>query len=291
MHSPARLAAVISLLVLGSVALVFAQPSVDPPAGAISESGRFGTRIEINQKNTPGDAQTLYRITQPGSYVLTGDVNAGTLNGIEIASDDVTLDLNGFTIRGEGASGITVAEPTTLNTVEYFGAVIRNGHINGFSTAVQGSVGIFIMNDIANSFLIGVRYESLTTTNCETGITADQSLIESCVFNASLIVMNASGSRITDCVLRLDDSPQSTKVGLSGFECSISGCTLNTPLIGDDAAVTGYELFRCVIDSSLSKGIGTGYQLGGDSIARGCFSYNSIAASLSVDSTTIDSNF
>jgi hypothetical protein len=61
---------------------------------------------EINQSNVSGDLSVLHIIDQPGSYRLTSDllVPAGR-NGIDINTNDVTLDLNGFTIRGAGGAG------------------------------------------------------------------------------------------------------------------------------------------------------------------------------------------
>lgn len=51
---------------------------------------------------TPGDAPGFpVTISRPGSYILSGrlEVPADT-TGIEISSDDVTLNLNGFAVRG-----------------------------------------------------------------------------------------------------------------------------------------------------------------------------------------------
>ncbi len=61
---------------------------------------------EINASSVSGNFGTLHIIDQPGSYRLTSDltVPAGRI-GITISADDVTLDLNGFTIRGAGGAG------------------------------------------------------------------------------------------------------------------------------------------------------------------------------------------
>ena len=81
------------------------------PAGAVDGV------IEINQASalagnvaigdsTPGFPVTL---TAPGSYRLTSNLavaNAAT-NVIEITGNDVTLDLNGFTIQGPVVCGGT----------------------------------------------------------------------------------------------------------------------------------------------------------------------------------------
>jgi hypothetical protein len=38
-------------------------------------------RIALNQANTPGSASKLFRITQPGSYYLTGNAGRRGLPG------------------------------------------------------------------------------------------------------------------------------------------------------------------------------------------------------------------
>lgn len=74
-------------------------------------------------------------ISTPGSYYLTGSFTVGSGNGIVINADDVTLDLNGFTIASTAASpsgaGVNIAGLRSNVTV-------RNGHIRG-TTTVAGS--------------------------------------------------------------------------------------------------------------------------------------------------------
>lgn len=91
--------AVLALMLSTSAAL--AQPTLPPPPGPIDESGRWGPRIEINQNAAPGDADSIFRISAPGSYYLTSNlVGLAGKTGIEIASANVTIDLNGFTLQG-----------------------------------------------------------------------------------------------------------------------------------------------------------------------------------------------
>jgi hypothetical protein len=74
-------------------------------------------------------------ITQPGSYRLSSNIVApGPAGAIKIRSNDVTLDLNGFTIVGDGtfADGIAIS----AHNVE-----VRNGTVRGF-----GRHGIFALN-------------------------------------------------------------------------------------------------------------------------------------------------
>ena len=42
-----------------------------PPAGPVASTPGPEPRTAVNAASTPGDADSLYRITQPGSYYLT----------------------------------------------------------------------------------------------------------------------------------------------------------------------------------------------------------------------------
>ncbi len=64
-----------------------------PAPGAPGPTGRT---LEQIAPRIPLAAATT--ITQPGSYFLTANITVATGNGIAINSDNVTLDLNGFTL-------------------------------------------------------------------------------------------------------------------------------------------------------------------------------------------------
>ncbi len=108
---------------------------LNPPAGPIASTGKTLTEVEpriaINSTNTPGSSATssIFRITQPGSYYLTGNIIAVQTNRhvIAIAASGVTIDLNGFLIRGlgtvQGSFDCIFAEPGVKRVT------VRNGHI------------------------------------------------------------------------------------------------------------------------------------------------------------------
>ncbi len=95
------------------------------------------TCIEVNNVNTPGDASSVFVISQPGSYCLTSNVvGVAGKNGIKIDADNVTLDLAGFGVLGVGnsLSGIVINN--------HFHIVIRNGSITGWSShGLDGASG------------------------------------------------------------------------------------------------------------------------------------------------------
>lgn len=82
-----------------------ARAQLDPPVGPIVKTGKtlseVEPRIAVNVANTPGDANSLFNITQPGSYYLTGNITGvDGKHGIDINVSGVTLDLNGFDMVG-----------------------------------------------------------------------------------------------------------------------------------------------------------------------------------------------
>jgi hypothetical protein len=125
--------AIAALTLTAAAGLLFAGP-LNPPPGSVASTYKtlqeVEPRLAINSTNTPGALGSMYKITQPGSYYLTGNINANYFNNaIEIASSDVTLDLSGFALEGAGAtsapSGVIITAPVTNVT-------IRNGTARGW---------------------------------------------------------------------------------------------------------------------------------------------------------------
>lgn len=131
-RSTRRLAAAALAILVQPVPSVVAQGSLTPPgapAPTMKTLDQLEPRTPIDAANTPGDATSLFRISAPGSYYLTGEVaGAAGKNGIAVEADDVTIDLGGFTLRG--GTG-------TLDGVYVTGGharlVLRNGTITGWA--------------------------------------------------------------------------------------------------------------------------------------------------------------
>src|SRR6187397_3128637 len=86
--------------VVGTVLWVNAG-DLNPPAGPVGSTMKnlsdVEPRIAVNATNTPGDADSVFKITQSGSYYLAGNITGVSAKyGVEIAASGVTLDLNGF---------------------------------------------------------------------------------------------------------------------------------------------------------------------------------------------------
>ena len=81
-------------------------------------------------------------ITQPGIYEVQGSLDSvGTC--ILVQADSVTIDLNGFRIRGNGTGSAVIDAPSVRGTA------VRNGTVSNFENAIQIEVGSV---DNVNSF-------------------------------------------------------------------------------------------------------------------------------------------
>jgi parallel beta-helix repeat protein len=119
----------------------------------------------------PGDAPGYpVTVTAGGSYLLTSNLQGQTgLAGIELATSDVTLDMNGFQLIGTSGTlhGITTTnQPLTRSNLRLVNGVIRNWGGSGVDFAAGQNVFI---EDVKSSNNGGDGFHSLeltTFTNC-----------------------------------------------------------------------------------------------------------------------------
>lgn len=162
------IAAASAVAALGAAAVI-AGP-LNPPAGPISPTYKTLTEVEprtaVNQ--LAGNGVAKHVIAQAGTYYLTADVvGASGDHGIQVAADDVVIDLMGFTLMGGPgtADGIDLSGPRRNVTV-------RNGVIRAW-----GGRGIDGADD-AN-----VRLEGLTISLCgsDGALLEEQAVVQSCI--------------------------------------------------------------------------------------------------------------
>ena len=98
-----------------------------------------GTSL-INQATVLSAGGFPYHITQSGSYRLSGNLlvtyTSGIPQAVIISADNVTLDLNGFSISCSGCAGANSSYGVSTGSLN---TTILNGTISGFSGTVAGS--------------------------------------------------------------------------------------------------------------------------------------------------------
>ncbi len=185
---------------------------LSPPAGPVSSTTGPEPRTAINDTNTPGDADSVFKISQPGSYYLTANVQGAiSKHGIKITTSNVTIDLNGFTLLGVLNS---LAGIFALNS--FVSITIRNGTIRDW-----GASGISLLNCtqcrlehlsvnncVGNGFNLGSRlhiHACVATSNSAAGISANfEAVIDSCAtfLNSTDGISIGAIATVTNCVSR-----------------------------------------------------------------------------------------
>jgi hypothetical protein len=260
---------------LGGFASVVQAGDPTPPAGPVGPTMKTLDQIEGRTPvdSLPGSATALYVISAPGSYYLTGNLTGvDGKDGIEISSDNVSIDLSGFTMTGTPASlsGVNVTSPGN----DPFGAPLRRKAIDIFNGAATGwgASGIDAWFAAASSLRnlrttfngvdgvrlgFGVYRDSQSDENGDDGFEGQvSSIIDNCtfMFNNGRGMYAGAGSKVSNCVLRMNMG-----VGLSVGEASmVQGCVISgSGLDGLLLARLGYALNNFACGNGIS-GVGDG---------------------------------
>lgn len=143
--------------------------SLNPPPGPVTPTMKPLTDVEPRTavQSLGGDSGSLYVISQPGSYYLTGPINgASGKNGIAITVPNVALDLCGFPMLGVPGSlaGIVSANPNG-------NLIVRNGIVRAWGGAgvdLSGNFDSFVCEIVsANNGGVGIAVgDACTVRDC-----------------------------------------------------------------------------------------------------------------------------
>ena len=236
-----------------------------PPPGPIMPTMKTLTQVEprIDVNSLPGDATAMHVITEPGSYMLTADIVGETgKHGVLIDADSVTLDLNGYTIRGMAGSlsGVKVdVAPGLLPHVEGHWIAIRDGTILG-----AGGWGI----DATDVSHVDVR--DLMVLECGGGV-----IMGDGAFAARVMVEACAGDGIR--VKKFAMLTQCTSMDNTGYgvfalmDLRIESCSIGAS--GQDGVRAGRN--AVITDCTVGEAAGNGIQLRPGSRVESCSILNS----------------
>ncbi len=234
-----------------------------PPAPTMKTLDQIEARTPISS--------LPYTITNPGSYYLTANLTGSSgADGIDIATNNVTLDLNGFTLQGVAGSlnGINVLNPAR-------NLAIRNGALDAW-----GHNGV----DATNSY--NSQFERLRVSNSNAGglLAGTNCVVSACaayhITGVGIFVRN--NSSIKDCIANfnvagLDVVANCTVIGCTasgninagilayGDNCTIKDCTAST---GNGMGIQANN--NCSVKDCTASACGTGIFVGNNSTVTGC---------------------
>lgn len=226
-----------------------------PPGATMLTLSQVEPRTPVDSEHTGSGGSAEFLITQPGSYYLTTNiVGVSGEHGINISANNVTLDLNGFSLQG-----ISSAYDAIYIHSDYTNITVRNGQISGWSNTGAYGHGI---ECLANN----VIFEKLNIANCASnGVYAANA--------AQISNVQVYGERTTGIVAGpgsvVENSSASGNAGF-GFlagnnsilrECSAEGNT--------NTGIYAFFSSNCVIQDCVSSGNGSGYLYSADGISVG----------------------
>jgi hypothetical protein len=219
MNCPSRGLVAALALAGGACFLAFAGP-LDPPAGPVAPSYKTLSQIEprVDANTLPSSHVVRIIISQPGSYYLSANVTgASGIDGIVIQADNVTLDLNGFSVIGAPGSGYGISVPGTHSNITIRNGVVRGWAGDGFNAA-----------DDQNVRLESVTFSNNTVSGAVTGRNA---IVDSCIAASNSL----DGFQVGEGgVIRKSTASANLRIGISvdggpllGAGAYVQGCTAN----------------------------------------------------------------
>ena len=197
-------------------------------------------------------------LNAPGSFYLTTNLTgvSGT-NGITIAANNVTLDLNGFELVGAAGSSNAIAESGLRTNL-----VVHNGTIRNWTFSALGGGNLF-----------RARIENIHVSDNGGGINVGAgSIVRNCVVTTSgqIGIRAGASSSVTDCSVQGSTS-HGIEVGPAG---TLARCV---------AYANGGAGFNVLDDGNLEQctarqNTTNGFNLGNFTLAANCFAVSNTAS-------------
>ena len=266
-----------------------------------SENDIIDSRIPIDSVALFGSVngtQTLYHISEPGSYYLTHNINlaeSGLNNanrkGIYITSSNVTLDLNGYSILGDlppligdpDVDDYPIATPSSSEGIDVFGQLENITIKNGFIANWQGDgiEALFLDNSIFQDLHVSnVRGKGIVSDNhnlfieCSAYFCGDDGLEGD--ISTNFIRCNASandgdginGSTSSQFINCNAYKNQQEGIFASGSGCLVLGCDVSDNLEYGIFTLSMSAVLKCNAYDNILDGI----RVSTSSLVQDCYS-------------------
>lgn len=225
---------------------------LDPPSGVVSPTMKDLDDVEARTVvRNDFDTLTPIVIDQPGSYYLGEDI-LGLVgeHGIEIRSSDVTLDLNGFAIRGNtevgSLNGIHVTPDGGGNARRNI--TVRNGTVRDF-----GNNGIAAFETENSRFIDLCLHANGLSGNGGTGLQAGR------------------GCQVRDCVSSDNRAAGQPFTG-AGFDVSLGTMLVSCVAYRNEGDGIGAGVGSTVDGCSAYDNDGDGFSSGNGTVFADCSS-------------------
>jgi parallel beta-helix repeat protein len=216
--------AALSMMVVAALAGVAMGGPLDPTAPPGSTGKNVITALPV-------------AIDESGSYVLNGNLVCTACDsddsGITVNVSNVTIDLQGFELAGNGQSGNGIWVPTGTHNL-----TVRNGTIRDWGWA-------------------GIDMDAFTT-----GLVVDEVHF---LNNVGDGLLAGNQSRITNC--RVVSSQSTFGIGIGIGSGIVKGCIVHKYSGGISVGAGGAIIEDCVVTGA---GGGSGIYLSDDAVVRGC---------------------
>ncbi len=266
-----------------------AQGPLAPPGAPAPTMKTLDEIHAVGEKRTP-ISSIPFSITQPGSYYLTGNLSTAlAVDGISIDAKNVTIDLNGFRMTGNGA-GLKAIHITNANvTTETL--VVKNGTMTGWQMAIGGDSASIIAGSIE-----GVHIRDgfgIQLTNAK-NVEVTRCVLENCTAPNNGIITVGRGGVVTNCrvtngnpmggLLGFADTAirvvshgsirdcEVTVNGIIGIECDFTSTVRNCSVSGTGASLYGIlvgdsaTVDNCRVTGEFAYGVSVQVQ----AVVRGC---------------------